>query len=152
MLVKKNKACEAMEKILGFGFEELEFVGKYNNVIDSDFLTTIYKRNKELYVAQLCRDKIFIISKIIEIYRGLNPKMTKKFSIKDKEYSYTYKEIAIIFSSRDKKYSIFVNDEEKYIVDEKLTVEDEEIVMIKLLDNFFDDSIINEEVVKQWGG
>ena len=152
MLVKKNKACEAMEEILGFGFEELEFVGKYNNVIDSDFLTTIYKRNKELYVAQLCRDKIFIISKIIEIYRGLNPKMTKKFSIKDKEYSYTYKEIAIIFSSRDKKYSIFVNDEEKYIVDEKLTVEDEEIVMIKLLDNFFDDSIINEEVVKQWGG
>ena len=68
--------------------------------------------------------------------------MTKKFSIKDKEYSYTYKEIAIIFSSRDKKYSIFVNDEEKYIVDEKLTVEDEEMVMIKLLDNFFDDSVI----------
>ena len=48
----------------------------------------------------------------------------------------------IIFSSKDKKYSIFVNDEEKYIVDEKLTVEDEEMVMIKLLDNFFDDSII----------
>ena len=46
MLVKKNKAREAMEKILGFGFEELEFVGKYNNIIDSDFLTTIYKRNK----------------------------------------------------------------------------------------------------------
>ena len=68
--------------------------------------------------------------------------MTKKFSIKDKEYSYTYKEIAIIFSSKDKKYSIFVNDEEKYIVDEKLTVEDEEMVMIKLLDNFFDDSVI----------
>ena len=72
----------------------------------------------------------------------MNQKITKKFSIKDKEYSYTYKEIAIIFSSRDKKYSIFVNDEEKYIVDEKLTVEDEEMVMIKLLDNFFDDSII----------
>ena len=142
MLVKKNKACEAMEKILGFGFEELEFVGKYNNVIDSDFLTTIYKRNKELYVAQLCRNKIFIISQIIEICRGLNTKMTKNFSIKDKEYSYTYKEIAIIFSSKDKKYSIFLNDEEKYIVDEKLTVEDEEMVMIKLLDNFFDDSII----------
>ena len=30
MLVKKNKACETMEKVLGFGFEELEFVGKYN--------------------------------------------------------------------------------------------------------------------------
>ena len=142
MLVKKNKACEAMEKILGFGFEELEFVGKYNNIIDSDFLTTIYKRNKELYVAQLCGNKIFIISQIIEICRGLNTKMTKNFSIKDKEYSYTYKEIAIIFSSKDKKYSIFVNDEEKYIVDEKLTVEDEEMVMIKLLDNFFDDSTI----------
>ena len=142
MLVKKNKACEAMEKILGFRFEELEFVGKYNNVIDSDFLTTIYKRNKELYVAQLCRNKIFTISKIIEIYRGLNPKMTKKFSIKDKQYSYAYKEIAIIFSSKDKKYSIFVNDEEKYTVDEKLTVEDSEMVIIKLLDNFFDDSII----------
>ena len=142
MLVKKNKACEAMEKILGFRFEELEFVGKYNNVIDSDFLTTIYKRNKELYVAQLCGNKIFIISQIIEIYCGLNAKMTKKFSIKDKEYSYTYKEIAIIFSSKDNKYSIFVNDEEKYIVDEKLTVEDEEMVMIKLLDNFFDDSTI----------
>ena len=144
MLVKKNKAREAMEKILGFGFEELEFVGKYNNVIDSDFLTTIYKRNKELYVAQLCGNKIFIISQIIEICRGLNTKMTKNFSIKDKEYSYTYKEIAIIFSSRDKKYSIFVNDEEKYIVDEKLTVEDEEMVMIKLLDNFFDDNVIEQ--------
>ena len=142
MLVKKNKACEAMEKILGFGFEELEFVGKYNNIIDDDFLTTIYKRNKELYVAQLCRNKIFIISKIIEICRGLNTKMTKNFSIKDKEYSYTYEEIAIIFSSKDNKYSIFVNDEEKYIVDEKLTIEDEEMVMIKLLDNFFDDSTI----------
>ena len=111
-------------------------------MIDSDFLTTIYKRNKELYVAQLCGNKIFIISQIIEICRGLNTKMTKNFSIKDKEYSYTYKEIAIIFSSRDKKYSIFVNDEEKYIVDEKLTIEDEEMVMIKLLDNFFDDSTI----------
>lgn len=142
MLVKKNKTCEAIEKILGFGFEELEFVGKYNNIINSDFLTTIYKRNKELYVAQLCRNKIFTISKIIEIYRGLNPKMAKNFSIKDKEYSYTYEEIAIIFSSKDKKYSIFVNDEEKYIVDEKLTIEDEEMVMIKLLDNFFDDSTI----------
>ena len=144
MLVKKNKAREAMEKILGFRFEELEFVGKYNNVIDSDFLTTIYKRNKELYVAQLCRNKIFIISKIIDICRGLNTKMTKNFSIKDKEYSYTYKEIAIIFSSKDKKYSIFVNDEEKYIVDEKLTIEDEEMVMIKLLDNFFDDNVIEQ--------
>ena len=142
MLVKKNKACEAMEKILGFGFEELEFVGKYNNVIDSDFLTTIYKRDKELYAVQLCRNKIFVISQIIEICRGLNTKMTKKFSIKDKEYSYTYKEIAIIFSSKDKKYSIFVNDEEKYVVDEKLTIEDEEMVMMKLLDNFFDDSTI----------
>ena len=50
----------------------------------------------------------------------------------------------IIFSSRDKKYSIFVNDEEKYIVDEKLTVEDEEMVMIKLLDNFFDDNVIEQ--------
>ena len=118
MLVKKNKACEAIEKILGFGFKELEFVGKYNSIICSDFLTTIYKRNKELYVAQLCRNKIFTISKIIEIYRGLNPKMAKNFSIKDKEYSYTYEEIAIIFRSKDKKYSIFVNDEEKYIVDE----------------------------------
>ena len=124
MLVKKNKACEAMENILGFRFEELEFVGKYNNIIDSDFLTTIYKRDKELYIAQLCRDKIFVISQIIEICRGLNTKMTKNFSIKDKEYSYTYKEIAIIFSSKDKKYSIFVNDEEKYIVDEKLTIKE----------------------------
>ena len=34
MLVKKNKACEAMENILGFRFEELEFVGKYNNIIE----------------------------------------------------------------------------------------------------------------------
>ena len=73
--------------------------------------------------------------------------VTKNFSPKDKEYSYTYKEIAIIFSSKDKKYSIFVNDEEKYIVDEKLTVEDAEMVMIKMLGDF-----INEEVVKQWGG
>ena len=38
MLVKKNKAREAMEKVLGFGFEELEFVGKYNNIIDDDFV------------------------------------------------------------------------------------------------------------------
>lgn len=144
MLVKKNKAREAMEKILGFGFEELEFVGKYNNIIDDDFLTTIYKRNKELYVAQLCRNKIFTISKIIEICRGLNTKMTKNFSIKDKEYSYTYKEIAIIFSKKDKEYGIFVNNKEKYTVDEKLTVEDAEMVMIKMLDDF-----INEEVVKQ---
>lgn len=142
MLVKKNKAREAMEKILGFGFEELEFVGKYNNVIDSDFFTTIYKRNKELYTVQLCRNKIFVISQITDICRGLNTKMTKHFSIKDKKYSYTYKEIAIIFSSKDNKYSIFVNDEEKYTVDEKLTVEDEEMVMMKLLDNFFDDSTI----------
>ena len=142
MLIKKNKACEAMEEILGFGFEELEFIGKYNNIIDDDFLTTIYKRNKELYVAQLCCNKIFTMYQIIDICRGLNTKMTKNFSIKDKEYSYTYKEIAIIFSKKDKEYSIFVNDEEKYIVDEKLTVEDEEMVMIKLLDNFFDDSII----------
>ena len=131
-----------MEKILGFGFKELEFVSKYNNIINSDFLTTIYKRNKELYVVQLCRNKFFVISQIIDICRGLNTKMTKNFSIKDKEYSYTYKEIAIIFSSKDNKYSIFVNDEEKYIVDEKLTIEDEEMVMIKLLDNFFDDSVI----------
>ena len=145
MLVKKNKACEAIEKILGFGFEELEFVGKYNNVIDSDFLTTIYKRNKELYVAQLCGNKILIISQIIEICRGLNKQMTKNFSIKNKENTYTYKEIAIIFSSKDKKYTIFVNDEEKYIVDEKLTIEDEEMVMIKLLDDFFDDSIKEEK-------
>ena len=142
MLVKKNKACEAIEKILGFGFEELEFVGKYNNIIDDDFLTTIYKRNKELYVAQLCCNKIFIMSQIIEIYRGLNTTMPINFSIKDKEYSYAYKEIAIIFSKKDKEYGIFVNNKEKYTVDEKLTIEDEEMVMIKLLDNFFDDSII----------
>ena len=133
---------EIGQEVQNIRFEELEFVGKYNNIIDSDFLTTIYKKDKELYIAQLCRDKIFVISQIIEICRGLNTKMTKNFSIKDKEYSYTYKEIAIIFSSKDKKYSIFVNDEEKYIVDEKLIVEDEEMVMIKLLDNFFDDSII----------
>ena len=85
-----------MEKILGFGFKELEFVSKYNNIINSDFLTTIYKRNKELYVVQLCRNKFFVISQIIDICRGLNTKMTKNFSIKDKEYSYTYKEIAIM--------------------------------------------------------
>ena len=44
MLVKKNKTCEAIEKILGFGFEELEFVGKYSNVINSDFLTFTVKK------------------------------------------------------------------------------------------------------------
>ena len=142
MLVKKNKAREAMEKILGFGFEELEFVGKYNNIIDDDFLTTIYKRNKELYIAKLCCNKIFVIYQITDICRGLNTKMAKNFSIKDKEYSYAYKEIAIIFSKKDEEYGIFVNNKEKYTVDEKLTVEDEEMVMIKLLDNFFDDSVI----------
>lgn len=46
-----------------------------------------------------------------------------------------------------KKYNIFVNDEEKYTVDEKLTVEDAEIVVIKMLGDF-----INEEIIKQWGG
>ena len=147
MLVKKNKACEAMEKVLGFGFEELEFVGKYNNIIDDDFLTTIYKRNKELYIAQLCCNKIFAIYQITDMCRGLNTKMAKNFSIKDKEYSYAYKEIAIIFSKKDKEYGIFVNNKEKYTVDEKLTVEDAEMVMIKMLGDF-----INEEVVKQWGG
>ena len=147
MLVKKNKACEAMEKVLGFGFEELEFVGKYNNIIDDDFLTTIYKRNKELYITQLCCNKIFAIYQIKDICRGLNTKMAKNFSIKDKEYSYAYKEIAIIFSKKDKEYGIFVNNKEKYTVDEKLTVEDAEMVMIKMLGDF-----INEEVVKQWGG
>ena len=37
MLVKKNKACEVMEKILGFGFEELEFV-----VMKSLFFAYLY--------------------------------------------------------------------------------------------------------------
>ena len=68
--------------------------------------------------------------------------MTKSFFIKDKSYSYIDKKIAIIFSSKDGKYSIFSNDVEKYIVDEKLTIEDSEIVMIKMLDKFFDDNVI----------
>ena len=142
MLVKKNEACKIIEKILGFSFEELEFIGSYNNTIDSDFLTTIYKKNKELYVVKLCRNKIFAISKITCICRGLNVKMTKSFFIKDKSYSYIDKKIAIIFSCKDGKYSIFSNDVEKYIVDEKLTIEDSEIVMIKMLDKFFDDNVI----------
>ena len=68
--------------------------------------------------------------------------MTKSFFIKDKPYSYIDKKIAIIFSCKDGKYSIFSNDVEKYVVDEKLTIEDSEIVMIKMLDKFFDDNVI----------
>ena len=131
MLVKKNKACEAIEKILGFGFEELEFVGKYNNIIDDDFLTTIYKRNKELYVAQLCRNKIFIISKIIDICRGLNTKMTKNFSIKDKEDSYTYKEVAIIFSSKDKKQLFIFSIRDNKIISINKITRDEQAKSMK---------------------
>ena len=142
MLVEKNEICEIIENRLGINFDELELVGKYDNYFD----TLLYKSNNELYTIQIYENKISSISKVEKIESKKEPNCFMTTIIDGIMYYIKYKELLYI-TKCDRKHNYINFENNKTLVKGDLLIEDAEMVMIKMLDDF-----INEEVVKQWGG
>ena len=142
MLVEKNEICKIVENRLGINFDELELVGKYDNYFD----TLLYKSNNELYTIQIYENKISSISKVEKIKSEKEPNCFTTTIIDGIMYYIKYKELLYITKcDRKRNYINFENS--KTLVKDDLLIEDAEMVVIKMLDDF-----INEEVVKQWEG
>ena len=149
MLVEKNEICKIIENRLRINFDELELVGKYDNYFDTLLYksnTLLYKSNNKLYTIQIYENKISSISKVEKIESEKEPNCFMTTMINGIMYYIKYKELLYI-TKCDRKYNYIHFKNGKTLVKGDLLIEDAEMVMIKMLDDF-----INEEVVKQWGG
>ena len=150
MLVEKNEICKIIENRLRINFDELELVGKYDNYFDTLLYKSnnklLYKSNNKLYTIQIYENKISSISKVEKIESEKEPNCFMTTMINGIMYYIKYKELLYI-TKCDRKYNYIHFKNGKTLVKGDLLIEDAEMVMIKMLDDF-----INEEVVKQWGG
>ena len=146
MLVKENSVTKIIEDKMGFKFKDLILIGK----IEDSYMTKIfYKDNKNTFIFFLCDpNEICVIKKITNIQKEYNETMLS-IRINEKNYYYNTKEVLLIddnFEDELQYYYTFLchdnNTNENFVLSEPLELENEEIVIIELLNSFFDESKI----------
>ena len=146
MLVKENSVTKIIEDKMGFKFKDLILIGK----IEDSYMTKIfYKDNKNTFIFFLCDpNEICVIKKITNMQKEYNETMLS-IRINEKNYYYKTKEVLLIddnFEDELQYYYTFLchdnNTNENFVLSEPLELENEEIVIIELLNSFFDESKI----------
>ena len=146
MLVKENSSTKVIEDKMGFKFKDLILIGK----VESLYMTKIfYKDDKNTFIFFLCDpNEICVIKKITNMQKEYNETMLS-IRINEKNYYYKTKEVLLIddnFEDELQYYYTFLrhdnNTNENFVLSEPLELENEEIVIIELLNSFFDESKI----------
>ena len=79
MVVKENEITELIEDKMGFKFEDLELVGKFNKYVSSCFKIVFYKYEEDFFMELIHFEFRLIIKSIIFI---IIKKIVTKFIIR----------------------------------------------------------------------
>ena len=146
MLVKENSVTKIIENEMGFKFKDLILIGK---IEDSYMNKIFYKDNNNTFIFFIRYSReICVIRKITNMQEEYDKSMMC-LEINGKNYYYRTKKVLLIdeVSENNLEYSYnfscHENDtNENFVLSEPLELENEEIVIIELLNSFFDESKI----------
>ena len=147
MLVKENSVTKIIEDKMGFKFKDLILIGK---IEDSYMNRIFYKDNNNMFMFFIRYSReICVIRKITNMQEEYDKSMMSLKINGKNYYYYKTKEVLLIddnFEDELQYYYTFLcygnNENENFVLSEPLELENEEIVIIALLDSFFDESKI----------
>ena len=147
MLVKENSVTKIIEDKMGFKFKDLILIGK----IEDLYMNRIfYKDNNNMFMFFIRYSReICVIRKITNMQEEYDKSMMSLKINGKNYYYYKTKEVLLIddnFEDELQYYYTFLcygnNENENFVLSEPLELENEEIVIIELLNSFFDESKI----------
>ena len=146
MVVKENSVTEIIEERMRFKFKDLILIGK---IEDSYMNRIFYKDNNNMFIFFIRYSReICVIRKITNMQKEYNKSMMC-LEINGKNYYYRTKKVLLIDEVFENKleysYTFLCHDNdtnENFVLSEPLKLENEEIVIIELLNPFFDESKI----------
>ena len=147
MLVKENSVTKIIEDKMGFKFKDLILIGK---IEDSYMDRIFYKYNNNMFMFFIRYSReICVIRKITNMQEEYDKSMMSLKINGKNYYYYKTKEVLLIddnFEDELQYYYTFLcygnNENENFVLSEPLELENEEIVIIELLNSFFDESKI----------
>ena len=147
MLVKENSVTKIIENEMGFKFKDLILIGK---IEDSYMNRIFYKDNNNMFMFFIRYSReICVIRKITNMQEEYDKSMMSLKINGKNYYYYKTKEVLLIddnFEDELQYYYTFLcygnNENENFVLSEPLELENEEIVIIELLNSFFDESKI----------
>ena len=147
MLVKENSVTKIIEDKMGFKFKDLILIGKFE---DSYMNRIFYKDNNNMFMFFIRYSReICVIRKITNMQEEYDKSMMSLKINGKNYYYYKTKEVLLIddnFEDELQYYYTFLcygnNENENFVLSEPLELENEEIVIIELLNSFFDESKI----------
>ena len=147
MLVKENSVTKIIEDKMGFKFKDLILIGK---IEDSYMNRIFYKDNNNMFIFFIRYSReICVIRKITNMQEEYDKSMMSLKINGKNYYYYKTKEVLLIddnFEDELQYYYTFLcydnNTNENFVLSEPLELENEEIVIIELLNSFFDESKI----------
>ena len=147
MLVKENSVTKIIEDKMGFKFKDLILIGK---IEDSYMNRIFYKDNNNMFMFFIRYSReICVIRKITNMQEEYDKSMMSLKINGKNYYYYNTKEVLLIddnFEDELQYYYTFLcygnNENENFVLSEPLELENEEIVIIELLNSFFDESKI----------
>ena len=147
MLVKENSVTKIIEDKMGFKFKDLILIVK---IEDSYMNRIFYKDNNNMFMFFIRYSReICVIRKITNMQEEYDKSMMSLKINGKNYYYYKTKEVLLIddnFEDELQYYYTFLcygnNENENFVLSEPLELENEEIVIIELLNSFFDESKI----------
>ena len=152
MLVKENSSTKIIEDKMGFKFKDLILIGK---IEDSYMNRIFYKDNNNMFMFFIRYSReICVIRKITNMQEEYDKSMMSLKINGKNYYYYNTKEVLLIddnFEDELQYYYTFLcygnNENENFVLSEPLELENEEIVIIELLNSFFDESFLDKKKV-----
>ena len=151
MLVKENSSTKVIEDKMGFKFKDLMLIGKFESLYMSKIF---YKDDKNTFIFFLCDpNEICVIKKITNMQKEYD-KSKMCLEINGKNYYYRTRKVLLIDEVFENKleysYTFLCHENdtnENFVLPEPLELENEEIVIIELLNSFFDENFLDKKKV-----
>ena len=142
MVVKENEITELIEDKMGFKFEDLELVGKFNKYVNSCFKIVFYKYEEDFFMFSIY--KLKEVTSIIKLgsLEMANNKLYYNFFYNGKYYTFNYKTKFEMYQLHEKNTYVYRVDDNKYTFfsEKNVEIEKEEALILKLIDDFLDNN------------
>ena len=142
MIIKENEITKLIEDKMGFKFEDLELVGKFNKYVNSCFKIAFYKYEEDFFMFSIY--KLKEITSIIKLgsLEMVNNKFCYNFFYDNKYYTFNYKTKFEMYQLHKKNTYVYRVDDNKYkfFSEKNVEIEKEEALILKLIDDFLDNN------------
>lgn len=142
MIIKENEITKLIEDKMGFKFEDLELVGKFNKYVNSCFKIAFYKYKEDFFMFSIY--KLKEITSIIKLgsLEMVNNKLCYNFFYNGKYYTFNYKTKFEMYQLHEKNTYVYRVDDNKYTFfsEKNIEIEKEEALILKLIDDFLDNN------------